>query len=72
MATANTANMDTPESVAADAVKGLLNQEIDVFMGGEQAAANRKLNFEHPLQFDEKVKGMYDAMLQSAANHRAM
>ncbi|MFA6245448.1 MAG: SDR family NAD(P)-dependent oxidoreductase [Mucilaginibacter sp.] len=72
MASANTGNMDTPEAVAANAIKGLSNGEIDVFMGGEQAAANRKLNFEHPLEFDEKVKGMYDAMRQRATNHRAM
>jgi len=72
MATANTGNMDTPEAVAANAIKGLLNHEIDVFMGGEQLLNNRKLNFDDPLEYDEKVKGMYDAMLQRAANHRAM
>jgi NAD(P)-dependent dehydrogenase (short-subunit alcohol dehydrogenase family) len=72
MATANAGNMDTPEAVASNAIKGLLNGEIDVFMGGEQLLSNRKLNFDDPLEYDEKVKGMYDAMLERSKNHRAM
>jgi NAD(P)-dependent dehydrogenase (short-subunit alcohol dehydrogenase family) len=72
MATANAGNMDTAEAVASNAIKGLLNGEIDVFMGGEQLLSNRKLNFDDPLGYDEKVKGMYDAMLERAKNHRAM
>lgn len=72
MATANTANMDTPEIVASSAITGLVDKKIDVIMGGEQMQNNRKLNFEHPLEYDEKVKGMYDAMLKRASKHRAM
>ncbi|HEY4198906.1 MAG TPA: SDR family NAD(P)-dependent oxidoreductase, partial [Mucilaginibacter sp.] len=72
MATADTGNMDTPEAVAKSAIEGLVNHEIDVFRGGEQMQINRKLNFNDPLAYDEKVNGMYDAMLKRASNHRAM
>lgn len=72
MATADASNMDTPKAVAESAILGLLNHEIDVFRGGEQMLKNRKLNFDNPVEYDEKVKGMYDAMLKRAAKHRAM
>ena len=72
MKTANTSNMDTPEAVAESTIKGLLAGEIDVFRGGTQMLENRKLNFEHPLEYDEKVKGMYDSMKERASKHRAM
>jgi NAD(P)-dependent dehydrogenase (short-subunit alcohol dehydrogenase family) len=71
MTTTNTANMDTAEAVAKSTIDGLTNKEIDVFRG-EQMVKNRQLNFENPIEYDEKVKGMYDAMLQRATNHRAM
>ena len=72
MATADTNNMDTPEAVAKSAINGLVNHEIDVFRGGEQMQINRKLNFDNPIEYDEKVKGMYDAMLKRASKHRSM
>lgn len=71
MATANTTNMDTPESVASSTVIGLLDGKIDVFMG-EQMQNNRKLNFDNPVEYDEKIKSMYDSMLKRASKHRAM
>jgi short-subunit dehydrogenase len=71
MTTANAANMDTAEAVAKSTIDGLINKEIDVFRG-EQMVKNRQLNFENPIEYDEKVKGMYDAMLQRASKHRAM
>lgn len=72
MKTANAAGMDTPELVAFRAVEGLVNKEIDVIMGGERMLENRKLNFEHPLQLDEKLKANYEAMAKRASGHRAM
>ncbi len=72
MATADASNMDAPENVAKSAIEGLLDHKIDVFRGGEQMQANRKLNFDHPVEYDEKVKGMYDTMLKRASKHRAM
>jgi NAD(P)-dependent dehydrogenase (short-subunit alcohol dehydrogenase family) len=72
MKTANSANMDTPELVASRAVEGLVNKEIDVIMGGERMRENRKLNFEAPLQLDEKLKANFEAMAKRASGHRAM
>lgn len=71
MKTANTSNMDTPEAVAESTIKGLMAGEINVFRGA-QMLENRKLNFERPLEYDEKVKGMYDAMKDRASKHRSM
>ncbi|HET6254722.1 MAG TPA: SDR family NAD(P)-dependent oxidoreductase [Puia sp.] len=72
MKTANATGMDTPELVASRAVEGLVNKEIDVIMGGERMLKNRKLNFEDPLQLDEKLKPNYEAMAKRASGHRAM
>ena len=72
MTTAKASQMDSPEAVAANAIKGLRNKEIDVFMGGDQMQINRKLNFSDPLQYYENVKGLYESMLARATNHRAM
>jgi short-subunit dehydrogenase len=72
MRTASTTGMDTPEMVADRAVEGLINQETDVIMGGEQMQQNRKLNFENPLEFDKKVRERYQAMKERASGHRAM
>lgn len=72
MRTANTGGgMDAPELVAAHAIQGLLNKQIDVMMG-DAMQQNRKLNFEAPLQLDEKLKERYEAMKQRANGHRAM
>lgn len=72
MATAKAALMDTPEAVASNAIHGLVNGKIDVFMGGPQAEANRKMNSEEPLEYDKKVKDLYLAMQERAKSHRAM
>jgi NAD(P)-dependent dehydrogenase (short-subunit alcohol dehydrogenase family) len=72
MKTASASKMDTPELVASRAVEGLVNKEIDVIMGGERMLENRKLNFEDPLQLDEKLKANYEAMAKRASGHRAM
>jgi NAD(P)-dependent dehydrogenase (short-subunit alcohol dehydrogenase family) len=72
MKTANTTTMDAPELVASRAVEGLVNKEIDVIMGGERMLENRRLNFEAPLQLDEKLKANFEAMAIRASGHRAM
>jgi NAD(P)-dependent dehydrogenase (short-subunit alcohol dehydrogenase family) len=71
MRTASASGMDTPEMVADRAVEGLIGKEIDVLMG-EQMRQSRKLNFDDPIAFDEKVKERYDAMAKRASGHRSM
>jgi NAD(P)-dependent dehydrogenase (short-subunit alcohol dehydrogenase family) len=72
MSSAGAAGMDSPELVAERAVGGLIHQEIDVIMGGEVMLQNRRLNFESPLELDEKLKERYSAMEKRASGHRAM
>lgn len=72
MKTANASSMDSPELVAAKAIDGLVKQDIEVIMGGEKMLENRKLNFEAPLELDEKLKAGYEAMQQRASGHRSM
>ena len=72
MKSANATGMDSPALVAARTVEGLVNKDIEVIMGGERMLENRKLNFEAPLQLDEKLKANYDAMAKRSAGHRSM
>lgn len=72
MHTAKTSGMDTPELVASQAIEGLIHKEIDIIMGGQAMLQNRKLNFEAPLQLDEKLQERHSAMKDRATGHRAM
>jgi short-subunit dehydrogenase len=72
MKTAKASAMDSPEIVAAKTIEGLINRQTEVIMGGEKMLENRRLNFETPLELDEKLKANYDAMRQRARGHRSM
>jgi NAD(P)-dependent dehydrogenase (short-subunit alcohol dehydrogenase family) len=72
MHTADITGMDTPELVASHAINGLIDKKIDVIMGGEQQLNNHKLNFEHPLEYDEMVKMKFNTMAKRAIKHRSM
>lgn len=72
MRTAGASGMDRPEDVAEKTIQGLINREIEVIMGGEKMLVNRKLNFEGPLELDEKLKANYETMRQRASAHRSM
>ena len=72
MKSANATGMDSPALVATRTIEGLANKDIEVIMGGERMLENRKLNFEAPLQLDERLKANFDAMAKRAAGHRAM
>lgn len=72
MKSANASGMDSPKLVAARIVEGLVRKDIEVIMGGERMLENRKLNFEAPLELDEKLKVNYEAMAKRADGHRSM
>lgn len=72
MKTANASGMDSPELVASRSVKGLAGNAIEVVMGGDRMLENRRLNFEAPLELDEKLRANYEAMAKRAEGHRSM
>jgi len=72
MKTANASGMDSPQQVAQHTIEGLINNDLEVVMGGDRMRDNRRQNFEAPLDLDEKLKANYDAMAKRAAGHRSM
>ncbi|MDR8389719.1 SDR family oxidoreductase [Aliifodinibius sp. S!AR15-10] len=64
--------MDSPEEVARVSVKGLLEKEINVILGGQQRIDDIKENFEEPLKFDQKVAKLFDSLQVRAKEHRSM
>lgn len=72
MRSANASGMDSPGTVAEKAIDGLMNKAVEVVMGGEKMAENRRLNVEATLELDEKLRSGYEAMRQRATGHRSM
>lgn len=72
METAGTGDMDSPQNVARASIKGLLNREIEVILGGQQRLDDIKTNVNYPQKMDEKVEGLYDALRKRAERHRSM
>lgn len=64
--------MDSPEKVARASVKGLLNKEIEVILGGQQRKHQIQANFQDPLQVDKKVEEKFDSLRARAEEHRSM
>lgn len=73
METANVdSKMDSPEKVAKSTIKGLLNKEIEVILGGQQRKDTIQENFKNPLGVDQKVEGQFEALRKRAEKHRSM
>ncbi len=64
--------MDSPEKVAISTIKGLLNKEIEVILGGQQRKDTIQENFENPLEVDQKVEGQFEGLRKRAEKHRSM
>lgn len=64
--------MDSPEEVAKASVKGLLNKEIEVILGGQQRKDQIQANFKDPLAVDKKVEEKFDSLRVRAEEHRSM
>lgn len=64
--------MDAPEMVAKKSIEALLAKQPHVIFGGEKRLEDSKLNFEDPLQFDQKVQENYDDRKQSSLGHKAL
>lgn len=72
METAGMDDMDSPEKVAGATIGGLLNNEIEVILGGQKRRDQIKTNLEDPLEMDKKVEAQFASLQKRAENHRAM
>ena len=64
--------MDSPEDVAKATIKGLLQKEMNVIMGGKERAEQVKLNFLEPGKFDQIAADNFEALRERTKNHRSM
>ncbi|MFD2999306.1 SDR family NAD(P)-dependent oxidoreductase [Pontibacter toksunensis] len=72
MKTAVVGEMDTPEDVAHMSVEGLVNEEINVILGGKEREEQIKMNFLEPKKIDEFAKAHFDALKERTKSHRSM
>lgn len=72
MESADVDEMDSPEKVARAAVDGLLDQQIEVILGGPQRQDQIQTNFSNPQKMDKKVQEKIDSIRQRAKPHRSM
>jgi short-subunit dehydrogenase len=72
METAKVEDMDSPQKVAKAAVTGLIDEEIEVILGGDQQKEIIQMNLEEPAKVDEKVKAQFNAIQKRAEEHRSM
>jgi short-subunit dehydrogenase len=64
--------MDSPEKVAKSTIKGLLNKEIEVVLGGRQRKDQIQVNFHDPSKIDKKVEERFESLRVRAEQHRSM
>lgn len=72
MKTAKVKEMDTPQEVARQSVKGLISKDMEVIMGGEERRKQIDLNFNYPEKMDEIAIANYEILEKRTRNHRAM
>lgn len=72
MKSANMDGMDSPETVAKAALKGLLNKEIDVILGGKKKKEQVEINFNDPGQIDKMVEKNLESLKERTKSHRSM
>lgn len=72
MESADADDMDTPEQVAEASIEGLLNQKIEVILGGRQRTDDIRMNFEQPLEMDKKAQKLFESLQKRADKHRSM
>jgi short-subunit dehydrogenase len=72
MKSAKVDDMDSPEKVAKASIEGLLNEEIEVILGGEKQKKMIQTNRNEPLKVDKKLTDQLDTLQKRAKNHRSM
>ena len=72
MKTAKVDEIDTPEKVARASVEGLVNEALEVILGGGKQRYMIKTNFEEPAKVDKKVQEQFESLRKRAEHHRSM
>ena len=72
MVSAKIKQMDSAQLVAKKSIKGLLNKDIDVILGGERRLNDVETNKNNPLAIDKSVEENYEAYKKRTKSHRAM
>lgn len=72
MESAEVDGMDTPEEVARATLEGLLHEEIEVIMGGEEQKNQIEMNRRKPRELDGKIMDMFEPLRERTREHRAM
>lgn len=72
MTTANMGKMDSAETVAKAAIRGLVEAEINVILGGKEKKEQVSINFNHPEKIDEMAREKMDAFKERTKSHRSM
>lgn len=73
METANVdREMDSPQEVAKASIKGMLDKEIEVVLGGQKRKDQIQTNFQNPLKVDNNLKEQFDSLKTRAETHRSM
>lgn len=72
MKTAEVQEMDSPQEVAKQTIKGIETHKNEVIMGGEERKNQISMNFNSPEKIDEFAKANYDALKKRTRKHRSM
>src|SRR5690606_23576314 len=72
MKTAVVDKMDSPEDVAKASVAGLIQEQINVIVGGEKMEEQVKLNFLEPKKIDQIAADNFEVLRKRTKNHRSM
>ncbi|RVT98483.1 SDR family NAD(P)-dependent oxidoreductase [Mucilaginibacter limnophilus] len=72
MKTAVVDKMDTPQEVALATIAGLIQEDINVIMGGEERKEQIKTNFLEPYKIDQYAAANFEALRKRTKTHRAM
>ncbi|NDP23156.1 MAG: SDR family NAD(P)-dependent oxidoreductase, partial [Paludibacter sp.] len=72
MKSASMDGMDSPETVAKAALKGLLNKEIDVILGGQKKKEQVEINFNNPKEIDKMAQENLESLKERTKSHRSM
>ena len=72
MKTAVVEKMDSPEDVAKITIMGLIQEQINVIVGGKEREEQVKLNFLEPKKFDQIAADNFEALRKRTKNHRSM
>jgi len=72
MKSASMDGMDSPETVAKAALKGLLNKDIDVILGGQKKKEQVEINFNNPKEIDKMAEENLESLKEKTKSHRSM